>query len=65
VNRSARAAAAAGTLILAVRYRGARFPQGVDGRRGHVILFQCTFELFLSYLSRVDQRFDRRCRGLS
>jgi hypothetical protein len=30
---------------------------------GHVILFQYTFELLLSCLSRVDQRFDPAMPG--
>ena len=39
-----------------VRYCGARPPYGVEGRRGHVIVFQRMFELLLSCLSRIDQR---------
>jgi hypothetical protein len=65
MNRSAWAAAAGGKPHpRRVRCRGARPPQGVDGRRGHVILFQRTFELLLSYLSRVDHRFDPAMAGV-
>lgn len=65
MNRSARAAAAAGSLILAACGTAApAHRKASTGGGGHMILFQRTFELLLGYLSRVDQRFDPVMSGV-
>jgi hypothetical protein len=65
MKRSARAAAAAGSLIRAACGIAApRPPYGVEGWRAHVIVFQRMFELLLSCLSRIDQRFGPAMSGV-
>ena len=47
-----------------VRSRSGRPPWGVEGGPGDVIVFQRTFELLLSCLSRIDQRFGPAMSGV-
>src|SRR5436305_6817742 len=64
MHRSARAPAAGGSLILAARDPGTRLPQGVDERPDQVLVFRHRFYILLSYLSRIDSRFDPAMSGV-